>query len=109
MPLRSRRELEANLSADTVSIALGADGLDSQKVIGIAPVVPPKDSWTTVCCNEHIEIAVIVDVTVGCTPGDPRNPEAGAYQLGDFGKLLVAAVVEQMGRLGVRHPSSAPC
>src|SRR5437762_1330227 len=91
-----------NHCANAIAIGFSSNQLDSQAVIGAA-IVAEKSGRSTVRGHNYIEIAVIVDVGIGCPTRDARTREICSHLGRSLSKLSLAEIAKQVRRLCVVH------
>ena len=57
--------------SDTIAVGLGAHRLDSDPIIAISAIIPQHISFLSEIADDYIDIAVVIDITKGCTATCP--------------------------------------
>ena len=99
--MREAGSANGDAGADGVAVGFRTDGLDAQHVVGVGVVVAKKACGAVRGGEEEVEVAVAIEVEVGCAAADDGLAEGGAELVGDVFELATAAVTKQQRGLGV--------
>ena len=105
MPKQARSFVgfDRHLRADAIAIRARAHGLHPQHVVLISIVVAQQPCRAIVGRNHQIQIAVVVEISVGRAAAHDRPLQRGTEFRGHFFKLVLAQIAEKMRRLRILH------
>src|SRR5882672_1216047 len=70
-------------------------------MVSVAAIIAQQHRCATICGNQEIQITIIVDISVGSTPGHAWCIECRANGFSGFFKAVSLAVVKEMRRLTI--------
>ena len=97
------RRKDADCCADRVAIGFCSRELETDAAVPGELIVAIEVSGTVVRGDQQIEIAVAIEVAIGQAASNFGLIEASADFRGDLAEISLAAVQEQLRRLGVSH------
>src|SRR5205823_73547 len=84
LPLLFAGILNSDHSANAVAVGTCAPQLYAQGVVPISTVISKQKRRTGIGGDEEVQIAVIINISIGSAPGDPGSAKGGACRCGDL-------------------------
>src|SRR5215471_2471214 len=95
--------LHNDLRSYAVAIGSRANRLDPEQVVLIASVVSQQSRGTIVGRDQQIEVAIIIEVAISCSPRDDGLLQSLAQFRRYLIELLLAEIAKEVRRLRVLH------
>src|ERR1700722_12554813 len=81
--------------AEGIAVGFCADQCEIHEMIFMECVVVQKSGWIAIVGDDHVDVAVVVEIGERDTAGGPRGKRVEAALRGDFGEFAAHLVMEQ--------------